>query len=59
MLLLYESTSKAISFTLKVLDLCKNMKRFYLTQGDVWKCEMKKYTLRNTDVCDIFVGWIS
>jgi len=52
----YTSTSNAISFTLKVLRLYKNIKLFYLKQSDGSKRELKNYTMRNTDVCVIYVG---
>ena len=38
----YKCTSHAMFFTLKVLMLYKNIKRFYLKQGDGSKQELKK-----------------
>jgi hypothetical protein len=40
----YESTSYALSFKLKLLMFYKNIKRFYLKEGDGSKQELEEIT---------------
>jgi len=55
----YTSTSKAMSFTLKVLRLYENIKRFKLKISDRSKRELKYYTKRKINLCVTYVGRIS
>jgi hypothetical protein len=51
----YDSNSHAMSFTLKVLMLCKNTNRFYLKQGEGSKEELKKlHSEEQTYLCYLF-----
>ena len=54
-----ESTTPAISFTLKVLRLHYTTNRVYLKQVDGSKQELKHYTVRDTHICVIYLGRIS
>jgi len=55
----YESTSNAMSFTLKVLRLYKNINSFYLKYREGLKLELKHYTVRDTHICVTYLGRIS
>jgi len=51
----HERTTLAISFTLKVLRLYYTTNRVYLNQGDGSKQELKNYSVRNTQICIIYL----